>query len=191
MLLSLLLLLWTGTPQAFAGEPGAHAEAVRLSVQLQSLARRDHWAGVEHVYLLALATGEPLPWQDHLAAAHAALTLGDVASARERLMLAKGAGDERTVIETLWQIDTHFTPVDLHADPGTELGVAAMPFDPQQARAVERARDQLRETGAFHGMLPLGDYALGGTWFGVTPDRLGTAVEIDTRSAGKRQSRRR
>jgi len=165
----LLLLSCLAAPlRATAGEADvAQAEYHRLSSEIRSLAKRDHWVGVDHAYVEALATGVSLAFGDHMAGASAAMAIGDVGAARERLLAAKDVEVQREVIETLWSIDTHFAEVDLTAERGAELCIEEMPFNPQQANAVEFAQERIRETGVFHGFLPPGRYTLAGTSFTV------------------------
>ncbi len=142
-------------------EAAARAEYVRLSSEMKRRAAKDHWDGVEHAYNAALATGSPLSFDDHMFGVNAALSRGDIATARTRLLDAKALRDgDPTVIETLWSIDTAYAAVRLRAAPESTLDIAAMPFNPQQAKAVGFARSELAKTGAFEGYLPAGEYTL-------------------------------
>jgi hypothetical protein len=161
----------------------SQAEYQRLSSEIRSLAKRDHWMGVDHAYVQAVATGAALAFGDHMAGASAALAIGDVGAARQRLMAAKDVEVDREVIETLWSIDTHFTEVHLVTDRGAELHVAEMPFNPQHANAVEFAQERVRETHEFHGYLPAGAYTVGGAAFTVQVTGVGgEAVVVNARS---------
>jgi hypothetical protein len=66
------------------------------------------------------------------------------------------------VVEWLWDLDTRFGGVSLHCDPGSFLPLQAdqAPFDPDLIRSVEFARERIRETCAFEGLLPVGTYRL-------------------------------
>lgn len=169
-----------------AEQPDANdkAEYVRLSQEIRRLVERDHWQGVEHAYVKAMATGVPLSFGDHMAGYSAALNRGDVATARERLLAAKALDEmNEEVIEGLWGIDTAFAPVDLKADPGSELAIDTMPFNPQHAEAVRYAQGQLAETGVFEGYLPAGEYTLGSESFTLeVRDINARPVEVDVRS---------
>jgi len=182
-----LLLLFTclAAPlRATAGEPDfSQAEYHRLSSEIRSLAKRSHWMGVDHAYVQAMATGAALAFGDHMAGASAALAIGDVGSARERLMAAKDVEVERGVIETLWSIDTHFAEVHLTADRGADLRIEEMPFNPQQANAIGYAQERVRDTGEFRGYLPAGSYTLAGASFAVQVTGVGgVPVMVNARS---------
>lgn len=163
-------------PTAMAGTPDvSQAEYVRLSAELQKLAVREAWAGVEATYSMLLETDQDLRFRDHFTGAQAASMLGDVTSARERLMKANTLGESRDAIEWLWTIDSTYTPVQLTAEEGVELRPLAMPFNPHEAKAVHFAMDQISESGDYTGLLPPGTYVLGTTHFEVA--RGGDKVE--------------
>jgi len=168
--MSVLLLLFCLAAPSHAAPTDMdfhQAESLRLSSEIQSLARRDHWVGVEHTYEKAVANGLSLGLRDHLAGASAALAIGDVEAARERLMAARDIEVDREVIETLWSIDTQFARVDLVAERDADLRITDMPFHPHQAHAIAFARASLAETGRFCGYLPAGDYTIDGRTFTV------------------------
>ena len=169
----------------------AQAEYVRLSHEMQRLAQKGHWEGVERAYLGARATGVDLSFLDHMSGVQAALARGDVASGRTRLLAARVLrDDDPEVIESLWSIDTAFARVALKADPGATLSIAAMPFDPQQSRAITYAQAAVQESGAFVGLLPEGVYTLAGTSFVIEVHEIGaepTTLDTRTQKAKKRR----
>jgi len=148
------------TPGATTPVSQTHAEYVRLSQEMEKLATRNAWPGVEKMYLDLVATGETPSFADYLIGAHAARALGDVKAARERLLGANTVqnGDQE-VIDWLWDIDSNYGPVFLAGDLGkASLDCANMPFDPNQAQAIAFAKTQIDATGVFDGYLPQGDY---------------------------------
>lgn len=205
-ILPLLALLLTGPLRAAeADEPAsadatepdaaARAEYVRLSQEIASLADKSHWEGVDRAYRKALATGVPLSFADQMAGASAALALGDVGSARDRFQAARDIhDDDPDVIESLWALDTAFTPVVVKAAVGAVLAIAAMPFQPDQARAIEFAARQVRETGAFAGYLPAGAYSVAGVEFAVAIREIDApplVVDATVDGAPKKRRKRR
>lgn len=172
------------------GVNAKHAEYVRLSQELEKLATRNAWAGVERTYGLLVQTGAPPSFQDHVFGAHAARAVGDVTSARARLLKANEIREDREVLDWLWEIDSNYGLVYLAADKGqVELRAEVMPFEPDQASAVEFARLRVTETGEFEGYLPQGKY-----WFGaheVLVQPRVQAMRIDMRTDGGMKSKAR
>lgn len=176
---------------ALANPAANEAEYRRLSQEIQRLAERQHWEGVEHKYIAARETGVDLSFADHLSGAQAAMALGHVRDARHRYEAARDLDVDRGVIEALWNIDTLYGEVALRADPGEALSVAVVPFDPQQAAAIAYANERLGETGVFTGYLPQGDYTLGNAAFTVRVVEVGAEpVRIDVRSEKTRRKQR-
>jgi len=171
------------------GREGRLAESVRLSQELQSLAARNHWDGVERTYQQAVDLGAKLTFEDHMLGVQAAYSRGDIAAARDRLFAANTVrAGEPEVIEGLWEIDTTYARVRLFADPGTRLDPAEMPFNQHHVRAIGAARAALEHTGSFDGYLPEGDYTLGSTRFSVSVASIGRdELVVDTRSEKSRK----
>jgi hypothetical protein len=202
--LTLLLTLVLATPPALAGDaaaaadaageldPGqARAEYVRLQQELEKLASRNAWAGVERTYTALVATSVPPTFQDHLYGAHAARALGDVTSARQRLLAANTIKEDREVLDWLWEIDSNYGVVYLAADAGTaELAVEAMPFEPDAASAVTFAQGRIAETGLFEGYLPQGNYTFGPHAVKVQPRVQATRIDIRTGEAPKKKKKK-
>ncbi len=155
-------------PMPLPSDPGSIAvlpnrgEYQRLSQELEKLASRNAWAGVERTYAALLATGVEPSFEDYLAGAHSARAIGDVASARTRLIAANAKREDRAVVDWLWDIDSHYNRVLLACDIGkVELQPEAVPFDPNQRKAVEFAQKEILEKGFFDGFLPQGRYVFG------------------------------
>lgn len=172
------------------GVDAKQAEYIRLSQELEKLATRNAWAGVERTYGLIVQTGVTPSFQDHVFGAHAARAVGDVTSARSRLLKANEIKEDREVLDWLWEIDSNYGLVTLLADRGSiELKAEVMPFEPDQAMAVQFAQGRVTETGEFEGYLPQGKY-----WFGphevVVQPRV-QAMRIDMRTDGGLKSKAR
>jgi len=164
------------TPASVSAE--ARAEAERLSDDLEKLAERQVWAGVEHKYEDLAALGVPLEQRDYLYGAYAARELGDVAAAYDRLQAAARMGGSKEIVDWLWDIDHSYGNVDLLMVPprATELACDEMPMDPNQRKAVEAAVRAAKATGTYRGLLPQGKYSFGGVAFQVEP---GVSVRIE------------
>lgn len=167
----------------------AESEYRRLHEELDRLAKRNAWPGVERTFQKMLATGVEPQFEDLKVAAHAAQASGDIAAARDRLAKASGLKEDKEILDWLWSIDSQYGPVFFAGNPGdVALEPKVMPFDPIQAKAVQHAAKQVEETGIFEGLLPKGDYTFGGAELEV-----GSSVKrVDLRDdSGVRKSRRK
>lgn len=176
------------TPEQLAKQNSA--EYIRLSQDLEELASRNAWGGVERTYQQILATGVPPSFQDHLTAAHAARATGDVNAVRDRLVAANELKEDRSVLDWLYDIDSNYGIVSLMGDLGAvELVPSAMPFNPDHLAAVQFAVKAVSEGGAYEGYLPAGTYQFASQEVKVQP-RVAT-VRIDLRgvSEGKKKKR--
>ena len=165
-------------------EAAKKAEYRRLSEELHKLATRNAWTGVERFYKQLEETGVPIQFDELITGAHSARAIGDTKLARTRLVTASKLKEQRDVIEWLWEIDEAYGTVYLACDPDRkkrpELGIKAMPFDPNQAKSVHFAQEQVSENCLFDGMLPGGKYTVGPYNFQVKPKV--ESVSIDMRA---------
>ncbi len=168
-------VFWAGA--ASAADVGA-AEHIRLSGDMDQLASRQLWNGVERKFLELEKLGVDLTYQDLLNGAYAARGLGNMSSAYDRLRVAATLDGTREVIDWLSSIDTNYGPVELVCTPPRDaaLSSAETPFDPDQRLAVEYASATVRKEGTFKGLLPRGEYTFSGHTFRVEP---GIATRID------------
>lgn len=181
-LLTMTLLL--GAPVA-AGGSYEEGELARIVEDLQRLAEREVWRGVERRYLQILELeGVVIPPEVHVSAAYAARAGGDMTATLDRLerALAGGLPEDtarelgawaRTIREQYGRVELLITP-----PKGVELTIDQMPFDPERRGQVERAISEMRSQGYFHGLLPAGDYSLGGKPFNVVAG-VDTRVDLD------------
>lgn len=182
-----LLLILIGIPSASANKI-AQGEYYRLSHEMNKLAQRGAWSGVERAYHAVEGIGLPLSFDDHLRGANAARARGDIATTRARLMAAHTQREDRQVIEWLWRIDEGYGTAVLRTEgPGT-LERTGASFLPEELAAVAFAQRQLAEAGAFSGYLPAGTYTLDGERFDVAPR---TAVEVTATQERRRRARKR
>lgn len=184
LILGLVLL---GGPSALAQEeasqaptitPEVRAEAERLSDDLEKLAKRQVWSGVEKKFRDLEALGAPLSLEDYLYGAYSARELGDVSSAYVRLQAAARLGGSKEIVDWLWDIDHNYGNVDLLMVPPRPvlLEVEEMPLDPNQRKAVEAAMRASKSNGTYRGLLPRGNYRFAGQPFSAEP---GVSVRIE------------
>lgn len=176
MVLALLFAL-TSSPVARADDR-AEAEHLRLSGELDQLALRQLWAGVDRKFLDLQKLGVTMTYHDLLHGAHASRALGNMADAYARLKQAAKLDATKEVIDWMYAIDMNYGQVELLRTPrkGDVLAIEAPPFDPDQRAAVERAAASVKDNGTFSGLLPAGNYNFCAQAFTVQP---GIAVRIE------------
>ncbi len=173
-------------PGAASAKDLSQAESDRLSDELDKLANRQVWSGVERKYRELERLGVPMRFEDHVHGATAAREAGDVGRCYERLRLAAAIKPTKDVLNWLWEIDNNYGQVQLVTVParGAELTAAEMPFDPNQRKAVEAAVESAQADGIFVGLLPSGSYTFATQTFQVQP---GLAVRIEVSPKMRRQ----
>lgn len=137
------------------------AEYERLTQELESLASKNAWTGVERTFQELVATGVAPSTADWLRGAEAARAVGDIGTVYQRVREArKLEPDNRMIVEWLYDMDQRFGHVVLACDPGSllQLRVEALPFDPEAQRAIRFAQEQIRDACWFDGRLPEGTY---------------------------------
>lgn len=171
------------------------AEVQRLAEEMNQLAAKNAWAGVDRSYrrIETLGDGAFAMAQDpaalHFLGAQAARNLGDIRRYKSLALRAKTAllVSGRTIDDPQLQaveaevaaIDQAYGAVTIAPRSkrsanakkgetvGPELVPAVMPFAGDQRTSIERARTQIVETGSFSGLLPAGAYTLGTESFTV------------------------
>ena len=186
MLPVILLLAGLASPPAFATGDVAAAEHDRIAGEMERLAERKIWPGVERKFTELEQVDAPMTLDDLMIGAHAARELGDVAAAYRRLKAASEIRATREIVGWLGDIDNNYGHVDLVAVPSRSaaLTVVQMPFDPNQRRAVDAAIKESKQEGAFRGLLPQGAYDFAGQKFEVVP---GISVKIEVSPRMRRQ----
>lgn len=171
----------------------SQAEYVRLSDEMEKLATRNAWAGVERIYATLQAAGHALTFEDHVRGAHAARAVGNVGGVRHRLEAANQAkAEDRETIDWMWDIDSKYGKVRLACDLGTgvTLEIEQMPFNPDHQRAVEYGRTQIAEECLLEGYLPAGTYTFGGETLEVQPRVSTLNIDLQDGTGGKRKKRK-
>jgi hypothetical protein len=179
------------------------AEYRRLRDDLRKFAEKQMWSAVERNYLrcmelypdTAMAKGQawapptPMLQSDHLHAAQAAMTRGDLYEVRKRVVRAVRREQTAEALDWLWAIDTTYSEVDVKALPGTKLVAVKRPFDPRILRAIDFAATTLADTGHFHGLLPRLEFRVGETPLRVEGGK--GLVELDLTDGLSEKQRRK
>ncbi len=139
----------------------AQAEHTRLAGEMQKLASRNAWMGVEKGYrsMQNLETkGVFLTYDDHMLGAQSARALGSVTAVRERLVKAQAITPTNEVKIWLAGIDAVYESVNL---TGKKLEVTEWPVAPEERVLVEKVIATLAATGKYDGLMPIDcDYTL-------------------------------
>ena len=195
-MLALLIALATAQQPRLDHPPyrtpaGDVAEYRRLSQEIESLAARNAWGGVERIYLDMHATAAPVQPNAHVLGARAAMHRGDVTAARDRLRLAVAHDPTREdASDRLTAIRQEYGAVSLMGDHRVHrLSIEAMPFDPNRARAITFAIAAVDETGTYHGLLPEGTYQFGPHTVEVEPGITSTRIDIRSARTIRREER--
>ncbi|MBT3221908.1 MAG: hypothetical protein HN348_22770 [Proteobacteria bacterium] len=157
-------------PPALAMAECDNAERLRLEEEMRKLSQRNAWSGVERSYTsLEKMPGCVLPFEDYYLGGQSARYLGKVWEMYQRLMLAKEIDPQEGILDSLMGVDANYGRVDIKGSERRppELTRGVMPFAPDQRKAIEWAQTVIENTGRFEGMLPAGDYDVGGNPFSV------------------------
>jgi hypothetical protein len=158
------------------------AEHARISDEMDRLAERKAWTGVDRLYRkLETLQVEP-SLNDYMLGAYASRELGEVIEVRDRLKSAARTHQSKEIVEWLWKIDNTYGRVELVSVPprSTTLEAGVMPFDPDQRKAVEAAIRSVSDDGMFVGMLPEGEFTFSGQQFKVEPG-ISVRIEVSPR----------
>jgi len=141
------------------------ATRVQLQEKMEKLAARNAWSGVEEAWVDLEALRQPdLDPKYLLLASDAARNRGDVWNAYQRMLrVLSTLPEDSAAHEQMRQIREGYGRVTVRRVEATAIALApaAVPFDPVQRHAIDFASAQLKSTGGFDGMLPLGDYQVG------------------------------
>jgi hypothetical protein len=174
-----------GSGRAAADEVN-DAEHDRIADEMEKLAQRQIWSGVERKYEDLVKLNCKLTEEDYLHGAYAARELGDVMAAYARLKAAAKINGTKEIVDWLWDIDNNYGQVELVSVPARSavLDGGELPFDPNKRKAVEAAIKSSKIDGIFVGMLPKGEYSFAGQRFTVEP---GISVRIEVSPKMRRQ----
>jgi hypothetical protein len=194
-MVAVLSLAWAqGVPAPVL--PPNPAEYARLSQEMELLAGKNAWAGVEKVYQQIQATGVPLTVPVLVRGAESAQAAGDVGATRERLLLASHKAvdpEAEQIINWLYDLEKRYWHFRLRCDPESGLPpfeAKVQPFDPIGVRAIRFAQERMRADCAFSGMLPVGEYQLGSHAFVIvsgTPNPTTLDLRGEILSKSERQ----
>jgi hypothetical protein len=186
------------------------AERYRLQLEMDKLAKKTHWSGVERSYAKMLTLQIPLTTHTHYTAALAAEARGDMRESWRRL---ERALREEAVVEMVEPVSdfsikkTLPEVVDTESESGqaaraayeqlrTRYGrvgitvhrtrlpalvrVGSKPFSKTEREAIERGQKALSADFEYEGLLPVGRYMVDGEFFEVTPGET-SEVSVDKR----------
>lgn len=157
------------------------AEYRRLSQELEALATRNAWVGVERTFQELLATGVEPSYADWMNGAQSARRTGDLQEVYLRLSAARDRSeDNREAQDWLWSLDHTYGTVFLACDPGSNIVLQpeVTPFDPDQARVIAFAQEKIRSGCLFQGRLPGGRYHFYTHTIDVEPLLQSTYVDL-------------
>ncbi|MFN7143089.1 MAG: hypothetical protein ACK4YP_04890 [Myxococcota bacterium] len=176
--MTVLLALVFAIGTASAGS-ALEAEHVRISGDIEQLANRQLWPGVEKKFAELKKLGVEPSFEDLLHGAYAARALGNAQNVYDRLKVAARIKGTREVVDWLYVIDANYGQVELIATPprGITLETSEVPFDPDQRTAVEAAAERVKKEGTFSGLLPRGTYTYAGQQFTVEPG-INVRIEV-------------
>ncbi len=148
------------TPSVSYAQEDKLAESMRLVEEMNKLAGRNAWAGVERNYDKLVALKIELSFDVHYMGAQSARYLGKTWEVYERLERAKAIDPQEEIVSSMKAIDLAYGRVDITGNPRKITGLtrAAMPFAPDERKSIEWAKTVVLETGSFYGMLPAGQY---------------------------------
>ncbi len=156
----ILALLGLATP-AWSYDEEQHAEYLRLRERMTTLAQKNQWTGVERTYLEMVDKKLEMTHEDHLLAADAARTMGDVGAQQRRYERALASWPNIEITQKLAEIQRKYGQVILMGKAGsTELVPDQRPFQPDLAAAIDFAADKVQAEGRYEGVLPFGGYKL-------------------------------
>jgi len=174
---------WAEEPEPLLADPARQAaEHERLAGEMEQLARRQVWAGLEDKFRELEALGVSLRYDELIHGAHAARAMGDVQTTFERLEAASEIRRDDELADWMRAIETEYGQVVLTTSPlrSALLEAGSLPFAPDRRAAVEFAVGALDDSGSFEGRLPAGEYELVGTTFTVEPG-ISLRIEVSTR----------
>lgn len=172
-------------------------EVRRLTVDLDRLAQKLSWDGVERVYAKLVALQVPLTTHIHYTAALSAQANGDVATSWRRLERALreipavkekpsgGIDYRKTLPERVQEFDgdgaaargaldrlkSAYGTVDIQVDAKrlpALIRLGAKPFTQTEREAIKAAQSAVSADFAYEGPLPVGRYMVDGQMFEVT-----------------------
>jgi hypothetical protein len=158
---------------AGAAERGAvAAEHTRLTEEMRSKATVSRWDAVDdHYRELRALRGAKLRYEDHWMGAQAASALGDIQSTWRRLRRALDVEFTDEALGWWVTLTAQYGEVHLVAKPSVAqpitLTISDPPLEPEKRATIASAQAALQADGAFHGLLPLGQYQLGEMQFEI------------------------
>jgi hypothetical protein len=160
-----------GGSSAVTMDPAAaHARFEQLRAEMEKMAARNVWNGVEEAWLAMQDLGVDIPVDLRLLAADAARNRGDAWGAYQRLADVLRMAPESDVVAGQMRVyRENWGRVTVRRVEATAIPIAAViqPLMPEGRAGIAFAQKELDKTGGFDGMLPVGDYTVGPYAFSV------------------------
>ena len=180
-------------PFAHAGDV-ERAEHTRLWEEMRKLAQRNAWTAVEAQYQrleVLEASGEVLTFAENKLGAESARAIGNITACRSRLSKAAKLDGKPEIIEWLADIDKNYGPVKVTFDQDYSgertLNPTVPPFAPDQRAAIGWVATYITEGNNFDGILPAGEYSVGGQTVTVVVGGPQAVADIQPLKGDKRQ----
>lgn len=164
------------------------AEKMRLIEELNKLAAKNAWAGVERSYMALTELRVELAFEVHYMGAQSARYLGKTWEVYQRLERARAIDATEEVVTGMDAITGAYGKVHIKGDARKRpvLDRPSMPFATDQRLSVEWGKTVVTETGSFDGMLPEGTYAIQGCFeFEVKAGQDWTDVVVPKKCGGE------
>lgn len=171
-------------PETTEAVPNAKAQAeyVREAGEMKTYAKRPNMKAVNDHYQTVLkleAQGAKVDYATHLLGAQAAEGLGDIkAASKAWAKAAEAARKEGKTAEAdsaqarIEAINQGYGGAEILVNRNYTGELVLEPFEapfaPEERAAIERANKELHGSRSFQGVLPIGNYTIGGTEFTVT-----------------------
>ena len=158
-------------------------EMQRLADEIEKLAVRNHWVGVERVYTEMLDLDIGIDPEHRIMASQGATHRGDMLLAHSCLSAAippdydpEVAGEEapkgvQEAYRTLKGLEGRYGRVNITVGAGRVPALVRfqMPFTREERKSIEYGRETLASERQFAGFLPVGRYMVDGQFFDVAP----------------------
>lgn len=146
------------------------AEYDRIGAEMEKLAKRQIWEGVEKQFVKIEGLGVEIQYDHYLLGAQSSQELGNIYVALQRLRKARTIKKRKQIQDWIDNIEREYGLVHIEISSRRKRKNAQIlplepPLDPVKIGAIKYAQEQISTDGIFYGMLPLGKYELVGQNF--------------------------
>lgn len=174
-------LLLGVAPVAIAQDHQTDAEMNRLSGEMDRLAGRNAWTGVDRIYLQLLDLTTGLDANIHMLGAEAARNMGKIYEMYRRHERVAELDPNPEVLEVIKAMEGAYGRIKIKGSSRWKVALErpSMPFAPDERKGIEYAKMILAETGNFEGMLPAGAYKIGQREFSVEAGTQWQEIKVE------------